>query len=104
MLVFYCNQLDIAEPLELLLIKIEDRFEYKLYLIIIFACLAVVNAFEVGYNLFRLVDSVVDIDEAQQYEILNVVKKVTSMLHTSMVIILSWMTFVKMKIRTVIFY
>ena len=63
-----------------------------------------VNAFEVGYNLFRLVHSVVDIDEAQQYEILNVVKKVTSMLHTSMVIILSWMTFVKMKIRTVIFY
>ena len=33
-----------------------------------------VNAFEVGYNLFRLVDSVVDIDEVHQYEILNVVK------------------------------
>ena len=63
-----------------------------------------VNAFEVGYNLFRLVDSVVDIEEGQQYKILNVVKKVTAMLHTSMVIILSWMTFVKMKIRTVIFY
>lgn len=62
------------------------------------------NAFEVGYNLFRLVDNVIDIEEDQRYKTLNVIKKVASMIHTCMIIILSWMTFVKMKTRTIIFY
>ena len=74
----------------------------KIYLIVIFSLLAMVNAFEIGYNIFRLTSQVIeDIDE---YTSLRYIRKTSSIVHMVMIIFLSWMTFVKMKIRTVIFY
>ena len=74
----------------------------KIYLIVIFSLLAMVNAFEIGYNIFRLTSQVIeDIDE---YNALRYIRKTSSIVHMVTIIFLSWMTFVKMKIRTVIFY
>ena len=74
----------------------------KIYLIIIFSLLAMVNAFEIGYNIFRLSSEIIeDIDE---FIVLKYIRKTASITHMTMIIILSWMTFVKMKIKTVIFY
>ena len=74
----------------------------KIYLIIIFSLLAAVNAFEMGYNIFRLSTEIIeDIDE---FTGLRYIRKAASIVHMVMIIILTWMTFVKMKIRTVIFY
>lgn len=74
----------------------------KIGLIVIFSLLAMVNVFEIGYNIFRLTSEIIeDIDE---YIALKYIRKTSSIVHMTMIIFLSWMTFVKMKIRTVIFY
>ncbi len=78
---------------------IEDRFKHKTLLSFFFIFIAITNLLELTYNILKYYDE----DLVLKKKIKDKLKWV-SLFHTFLLLILSWMTFVKMKIKTTIFY
>ena len=85
----------------LLLTDIEDRFKDKKFLLILFILMLIVNAFEISYNTLTILLRITNTDDILWVFIL---KKSSALIHTVVVQLLSWTTFVKVKSKTIIFY
>ena len=85
----------------LLLTYIEDRFKDKKFLLILFILMLIVNAFELSYNTLTILLRITNTDDILWVFIL---KKSSALIHTVVVQLLSWTTFVKVKSKTIIFY
>ena len=85
----------------LLLTYIEDRFKDKKFLLILFILMLIVNAFEISYNTLTILLRITNTDDILWVFIL---KKSSALIHTVVVQLLSWTTFVKVKSKTIIFY
>ena len=78
---------------------IEDRFKHKTLLSFFFIFIAITNLLELTYNILKYYDE----DLVLKKKIKDKLKWV-SLFHTLLLLILSWMAFVKMKIKTTVFY
>ena len=61
----------------------------------------IVNAFEIGYNTLTIILGIGNTDDIL---CVFVLKKSASLIHTIVLQLLSWTTFVKVKSKTIIFY
>ena len=87
------------EVIFIFIIFIEDRFKHKALLSFFFIFIAITNLLELTYNILKYYDE----DLILKKKIKDKLKWV-SLFHTFFLLILSWMTFVKMKIKTTVFY
>lgn len=91
-------------------IYIEDRLQSKIYLVVLFTILFSVNLFEFAYQIFILsADENIRLAYWLQfakkyYYYYYYCIRVLSMIHVVGVVILSWCTFLKLEIKTIILY
>ena len=84
-----------------------DRYQSKIYLIIIFSILIIYNIIEIIYNIIFLTflkDVKIDTDLNPVLVAFKIAMEICAVINLITIIILSIITFTKLKIATLIFY
>lgn len=83
---------------------IEDRFTHKKTLAAIFGCLTLICIFEIKYNWYAMHEDVVLIDDSSEHKTVNLWKGIVSIIHSSVTMILTAISFMKLDVRTIKIY
>lgn len=78
-----------------------DRYRFKIIFIILFASFVAFNLFEIGFNIYSLIN----LRKSENYDwFFRVASSIISLLHILVILILSSITIIKRKINSLIFY